>query len=122
METSGQRGVHVPPGEGESLWVVDDTYTFKDVIENTGGALLLFEASSPPQGGPPPHVHHQEDEAYYVLEGAIEVLMTHARGAREVVRRGRPGGAGGREPAGTGGDREVARRSAQVRAGDTSAF
>ena len=61
METSGQRGVHVPPGEGESLWVVDDTYTFKDVIENTGGALLLFEASSPPQGGPPPHVHHQED-------------------------------------------------------------
>ena len=74
METNGQRGVHVPPGEGESLWVVGDTYTFKGVTENTGGALLLFEASIPPQGGPPPHVHHQEDEAYYVLEGTIEVM------------------------------------------------
>lgn len=74
METTDRRGVHVPPGEGKSLWVVGDTYTFKGVSENTGGAFLLFEANIPPQAGPPPHIHHREDEAYYVLEGDIEVL------------------------------------------------
>lgn len=74
MEATDRRVVHVSPGEGESLWVVGDTYTFKGVSKNTGGAFLLFEASIPPQAGPPPHIHHQEDEAYYVIEGDIEVL------------------------------------------------
>ncbi len=74
METSKQQAVHVPPGEGKSLWVVGDTYTFKGVTENTGGALLFFEASIPPQAGPPTHIHHREVEAYYVLEGDIEFL------------------------------------------------
>lgn len=53
--------------------VVGDTYTFKGTTENTGGALL-FEACVPPQSGPLPHIHHREDEAFYVLEGDIEVL------------------------------------------------
>lgn len=74
METNIQRGVHVAPGEGESLWVVGDTYTLKGTAENTGGSLLLFEASIPPGSGPPPHIHHREDEAFYVLKGDIEVL------------------------------------------------
>lgn len=74
METNQQRVTHVPPGEGEAVWAVGDTYTFKGVSENTGGALALVEASIPPQSGPPPHLHHREDEAYYVLEGEIEVL------------------------------------------------
>ncbi len=74
METEKRSVTHVPPGEGESVWAVGDTYTFKAVGENTGGNLLFFEASIPPQGGPPPHIHHREDEAYYVLEGALEIL------------------------------------------------
>ncbi len=74
-EARGDGAVHVPPGKGESLWAIGDTYTFKGTAENTGGSLLLFEASVPPQGGPPPHIHHREDEAYYVLEGKIEVLQ-----------------------------------------------
>lgn len=73
METGERRGVHVRAGEGRSLWVVGDTYTFKGTTENTGGALLLFEASVPPRSGPPPHIHHREDEAFYVLEGEVEV-------------------------------------------------
>ncbi len=73
MQTGNKRGVHVPPGEGRTLWVVGDTYTFKGTAENTGGALLLFEAEVPPQSGPPPHIHHREDEAFYVLEGEVEV-------------------------------------------------
>lgn len=74
MRVEDRRGVHVPSGEGRSLWVVGDTYTLKGTAENTGGALMLLEASVPPQSGPGPHVHHREDEAFYVLEGDIEVL------------------------------------------------
>lgn len=59
METTDRRGVkHVPLGEGESVWVVGDTYTFKAVSEDTGGTYMLFEASIPPQSGPPPHIHY----------------------------------------------------------------
>jgi quercetin dioxygenase-like cupin family protein len=66
--------VHVPAGEGKTLWVVGDTYTLKATRENTGGALALIEASVPAGSGPPPHVHANEDEAYYVLDGELEVL------------------------------------------------
>ena len=65
--------IHVPAGEGEKLWVVGDTYTLKATHETTGGVLGLIEASVPAGGGPPPHVHDREDEAYYLLEGELEV-------------------------------------------------
>jgi mannose-6-phosphate isomerase-like protein (cupin superfamily) len=65
---------HVPDGEGESLWVVGDTYTLKATGDTTGGALSLVEASIPAGSGPPPHIHANEDEAYYVLDGELEVL------------------------------------------------
>ena len=74
METNGKRGIHIPPGEGKALWVVGDTYTFKATAENTGGSLFIMEASVPPQGGPPPHIHHRTDEAFYMLEGELEML------------------------------------------------
>ena len=75
METKQAGGVrHVPADEGRSIWIVGDTYTFKAVSEDTGGAYTLFEASIPPQSGPPPHIHHWEDEAYYILEGEFEIL------------------------------------------------
>lgn len=70
--TQGVR--HLPTGAGPSVWVVGDTYTFKARSEDTDGAFTLFEASVPPGGGPPPHIHLREDEAYYVLEGELEVL------------------------------------------------
>ena len=75
MKTTDHQGVtHVSPGEGRAIWCVGDTYTFKAVSEDTSGAYTLFEASIPPQSGPPPHIHHWEDEAYYILEGELEVL------------------------------------------------
>lgn len=74
METQ-QAGVrYVPPGEGRAVWGSGDTYTFKAVGEDTNEAFTLFEGEIPPQSGPPPHIHHWEDEAYYVLEGELEVL------------------------------------------------
>jgi quercetin dioxygenase-like cupin family protein len=75
METRQAGGVrHVPAGEGRSIWIVGDTYTFKAASEDTGGAYMLFEANVPPQSGPPPHIHHWEDEAYYILDGQVEIL------------------------------------------------
>ena len=74
-DDSSNAGVtHVPPGEGEAWWVVGDTYTMKVTKRDTNGRFTCFEASVPPQAGPPPHLHHGEDEAYYVLEGELEVL------------------------------------------------
>jgi quercetin dioxygenase-like cupin family protein len=74
METVAKGAVHVPAGEGESVWLVGDTYTFKATSENTNGSLVSLEATVPPQGGPPPHIHHREDESFYLLEGELEFL------------------------------------------------
>jgi quercetin dioxygenase-like cupin family protein len=63
----------VRAGEGRSIWVVGDTYTFKATGDSTGGVLALMEASIPPGSGPPPHVHANEDEAFYLLAGALQL-------------------------------------------------
>lgn len=63
---------HLPPGAGESLWVLGDQVTFKTDGERDG--LTLFVSTIPPGGGPPPHVHHQQEEAHYVLEGSFSFL------------------------------------------------
>ncbi len=75
MDTRNQRRVtHLPPGEGPAVWATGDTYTFKALSEDTDGTFALCEGSIPPQSGPPPHIHLREEEAYYVLEGELEVL------------------------------------------------
>jgi quercetin dioxygenase-like cupin family protein len=68
------RVVHVPPGEGRSRWAFGDRYTVKSGEYNTGKSLYLIEALVPPGGGPPAHIHHWEEEAFYVLEGTVEIL------------------------------------------------
>jgi quercetin dioxygenase-like cupin family protein len=76
MMMDNDRGVAaglVRAGEGRSIWVVGDTYTFKATGESTGGVLALMEASIPPGSGPPPHVHTNEDEAFYLLAGMLDV-------------------------------------------------
>ncbi|TJZ57108.1 cupin domain-containing protein [Streptomyces piniterrae] len=69
-----QRVLHVPAGQGPTVWVDGDTYTVKASHENTGGSLAFLEASVPPGCGPAAHVHNLEDEAYYLLSGELEVL------------------------------------------------
>lgn len=49
--------------------------TFKASAADTGGAYALTDSMVPPQGGPPPHMHHREDEAFWVLEGELEVVV-----------------------------------------------
>lgn len=65
---------HVPRGDGRAVWVAGDTYTFKATGADTEGRLTAWEAEVPPGGGPPPHLHRDQDEAYYLLDGELEVL------------------------------------------------
>lgn len=86
METTthtNTNGAALAPGEGERIWIVGDTMTFKSTGESTGGSLLLFENLTTPGGGPPPHIHTLEDEFFYVLDGTFEVRIgddVHALG------------------------------------------
>ena len=82
--TTGTLGYVAAAGEGERVWIVGDTMTFKATGESTGGSLVLIENLTAPGSGPPPHVHTREDEFFYVLDGTFEVRIggrVHALGA-----------------------------------------
>ncbi len=60
------------------LWQIPtagELMTFKASGEDTGGAYSLTDSVVPPGGGPPLHIHHREDEAFWVLEGELEVTV-----------------------------------------------
>ncbi len=66
---------HLPPGEGESVWIGDrELVTFKNRGKDTGGQFALVEVVGLPGSGPPPHIHHGFDEVYCLLEGKLEIL------------------------------------------------
>jgi quercetin dioxygenase-like cupin family protein len=80
-------------GEGERIWIVEDTMTLKATSESTGGSLVLLENLTAPGGGPPPHIHTREDEFFYILDGTFEVrigdeLHALAAGGYAYVPRG----------------------------------
>jgi mannose-6-phosphate isomerase-like protein (cupin superfamily) len=58
-------------GEGRSVWLLGDLYTFKFSEE----ALSVTELTAFPQNGPPPHIHLREDESFWVLDGEFSVLL-----------------------------------------------
>lgn len=66
---------HVPPGGGKKLWVADELMTFVVSGEETGGKYSLTDSTVPPRGEAPPHIHHREDEAFWVLEGELEIMV-----------------------------------------------
>ena len=69
------KGYALPAGEGERLWIVADTMTFRATGESTDGSLLLLENLTAPGGGPPPHIHTREDEFFHVLDGTFEIRI-----------------------------------------------
>ena len=75
QENQQQRAVHIAKGEGKMLWVANELMTFKVSSEDTGGMYALTDSVVPPQGEAPLHVHHREDEAFWVLEGELEILV-----------------------------------------------
>jgi quercetin dioxygenase-like cupin family protein len=58
---------------GVSLSMVGDTYRILISGEQTGGAYSVIDMLVPPNGGPGPHAHADFQEAFYVIEGEIEV-------------------------------------------------
>jgi quercetin dioxygenase-like cupin family protein len=91
--TSRTDGYSIAPGEGERLWIVGDTMTFKATGATTGGKVVLLENLTAPGGGPPPHIHTREDEFFFVLTGTFEIrigeeLHTLGAGGFAYVPRG----------------------------------
>ena len=74
MESSG---FLVSPREGDQMWVVDELIRFVARGHETGGAYTLTESYVLPDGGPPTHKHRREDEAFWVLEGNLQVTVGH---------------------------------------------
>jgi mannose-6-phosphate isomerase-like protein (cupin superfamily) len=71
------KGYALTPGEGEGerIWIVGDTMTFKATAASTSGSFTLIENLTAPGGGPPPHFHTREDEFWYVLDGTFEIRI-----------------------------------------------
>lgn len=66
--------VVVGPGEGTPIWQLGNQFTVKASAEQTGGAYSLLEQVC--AGAPPPlHVHDQEEEAFFVLDGTLDLHL-----------------------------------------------
>jgi mannose-6-phosphate isomerase-like protein (cupin superfamily) len=72
--TEENRSFVLGPGEGQTVHVLGDPFTYKVIGANTGGAYAIVEATVSLHG-PPLHVHHNEDEAFYVVEGAFDIQV-----------------------------------------------
>ena len=60
-------------GEGKSVWSMGLLITFKAEGANTANGFALCEFLLPAGFAPPPHMHHMEDQAFYILEGTLQV-------------------------------------------------
>jgi mannose-6-phosphate isomerase-like protein (cupin superfamily) len=64
------------PGEGKTVTVLGDTYTYKARAADTAGHYGLVELIAPAGSpGPPPHIHEGEEEALYVVDGELRVQV-----------------------------------------------
>jgi mannose-6-phosphate isomerase-like protein (cupin superfamily) len=82
-----QTAIHVPQGEGKSLWIVGQLVTFK-VHGDQSEAVGIFEEEVPPEFEAPPHLHPSQDETHYILEGHFVFLLGERKvsaGAGSVV-------------------------------------
>ncbi|HEX5191694.1 MAG TPA: quercetin 2,3-dioxygenase [Solirubrobacteraceae bacterium] len=71
---SSKAAVVVRDGEGPSLrWGPAGVMRILAGAESTDGSFSICEATEPPGSAAPLHVHHAEAEAFYVLEGEIEL-------------------------------------------------
>src|SRR5215211_3425640 len=82
-----QTAIHVPQGEGKSVWILDELLTFK-VHDDQSETVGIFEDEVLPGTGPPAHLHRSQDETHYVLEGQFEFVVGERKvnaGAGSVV-------------------------------------
>ena len=72
--TATGAAVLVRPGEGRSVrWGPAGTIRIIAGADSTDGSFSIVEATEQPGSAAPLHVHHAEAEAFYVVEGAIEL-------------------------------------------------
>jgi Mannose-6-phosphate isomerase len=73
------RGYHLGSGEGKAWWFLDTLMTVKAGGDDTHDSFTLIEFGAPIGFGPPLHIHHREDEAFYLLDGAMQVVCGEDR-------------------------------------------
>jgi len=76
--------VALGPNEGERVWFHEQLVVVK--LRGPSAPYGLIETALAPDRGTPFHRHHDEDEAFYVLNGELDLYL---EGGRCV--RGRPG-------------------------------
>lgn len=81
--------------EGEATWFFNALITTKASMSETGGAYSLTEHLVTAASNPPMHVQVAEDEAFYILEGEVELevdgqVVTATPGTFAFVARGAP--------------------------------
>jgi quercetin dioxygenase-like cupin family protein len=86
------RSVVLAPGQGRVVQAPGHPYTHKATGEKTGGAYSLVEVTITGQG-PPQHVHGAEEEAFYVIEGTVNIqlddeVVTGTPGSFVLIPRG----------------------------------
>jgi quercetin dioxygenase-like cupin family protein len=79
--------------EGQATWFFNALMTTKASMSETGGAYNLTEHLVTAASDPPLHVQVDEDEAFYVLDGEIELevdgrVVTATPGTFAFVARG----------------------------------
>jgi mannose-6-phosphate isomerase-like protein (cupin superfamily) len=72
MSTASGAVRHLPAGTGRAFSILGDSLTFKTEPDGSHNLPLLFEHMLPPTLGVPPH-SERNHEAFYVLEGTLEV-------------------------------------------------
>ncbi len=61
-------------GEGRTIWQLGNHFTVKAAGENTLGHFAMLEQIC--DGAPAPmHVHENEEEAFYVLDGSVDLYL-----------------------------------------------
>ena len=73
MNTDNKSLTHVKATQGENISVVGDTYRIVIGSERTDNKYALIDMLIPKDGGPGPHSHTGVQEAFYIIEGEIEV-------------------------------------------------
>jgi quercetin dioxygenase-like cupin family protein len=74
MTTSTGTANVVRAGEGDAVrWGPAGVIRFLGTAGSTDGSLSVVEVTEPAGSGAPLHVHHGESEAFYILEGELEL-------------------------------------------------
>jgi quercetin dioxygenase-like cupin family protein len=67
------KGYALSVEDGTHLWFLGTRMAVKAGGAQTGGAFTFLEWTAPAGFGPPLHRHDREDEAFYLIDGIIEV-------------------------------------------------